>query len=110
MRACEIHIRNRVLPRRFRLWAGCLALVAMASTGAISPAKAVDLQNRDRKPYDVVVNRADGSSDTITVKAGQKVENICTDCVILVGNSSVETKGRTTVKIEGGQVSIASQR
>ena len=78
--------------------------------GAASSAKAVDLVNRDRKPYEVVVNRTDGSSETIAVKAGQKVDNICTDCVILVGNSSVETRGRATVKIEGGQVSIASQR
>jgi len=105
MSACEIHIRNRVL-----LKAGCFVLAGIACIGAGSEAKAVDLVNRDRKPYDVVVNRADGSSDTVTVKAGQKVDNICTDCVILVGNSSVETRGRATVKIEGGEVSIASQR
>ena len=110
MSACEIHIRSRVLPTRFRLWAGCFVLAGIASIGTVSPAKAVDLVNGDRKPYQVVVNRSDGSSDTVTVKAGQKVENICTDCVILVGNSSVETRGRATVKIEGGQVSIASQR
>jgi hypothetical protein len=56
------------------------------------------------------VNSADGASQTLTVKAGERVKDICSDCVILVGNSSVETKGRTTVKIEGGEVSIASQR
>ncbi len=105
MSACEIHIRNRVL-----LKAGCFILAGIAFIGTGPEAKAVDLVNRDRKPYDVVVNRADGSSETISVKAGQKVDNICTDCVILVGNSSVETRGRATVKIEGGEVSIASQR
>lgn len=74
------------------------------------PAQAVDLVNRDRAAHEVTVNGADGSSETRTVKAGEKVKDICSDCVILVGDSSVETKGRTTVKIEGGEVSIASQR
>ena len=110
MSACEICITKRISPTRVRQWAGYFVLAVVASIGLISPAKAVDIVNRDRKPYDVVVNRADGSSETVTVKAGQKMENICTDCVILVGKNSVETRGSTTVKIEGGQVSIASQR
>ena len=105
MSACEILIRNRVV-----LKAGYFVLAGIVCIVAGSEAKAVDLVNRDRQPYDVVVNRTDGSSETITVKAGKKVDNICTDCVILVGNSSVETRGRATVKIEGGEVSIASQR
>jgi hypothetical protein len=75
-----------------------------------SEASAVDLENRDRKAHEVTINRADGSSETLTVKPGQRIEDICNDCVVLVGESSVETRGRATVKIEGGEVSIASQR
>lgn len=70
----------------------------------------MDLENRDRKAHEVTINRADGSSETLTVKPGQRIEDICNDCVVLVGESSVETRGRATVKIEGGEVSIASQR
>jgi hypothetical protein len=73
-------------------------------------AKAVDLENRDRAPRKVVVNGADGSSQSITVKAGELVKDICSDCVILLGDSSVETRGRATVKIEDGKVSIVVQR
>ena len=93
---------------------GLLRKAALALVGALSvagsPAQAVDLVNRDKAPHEVTVNGADGSSKTLTVKAGAKVTDICSDCVILVGASSVETKGRATVKIEGGEVSIASQR
>lgn len=71
---------------------------------------AVDIENRDRKEHEVTINRADGSSETLTLKPGQKLPDICTDCVILVGENSVETRGRATVKIEGGKVSIASPR
>jgi len=85
-------------------------LLTSAVVVATSQAFAVDLVNRDRAAREVTVNNADGTSETLTVKAGQKVTDICSDCVILVGNSSVETKGRATVKIEGGEVSIASQR
>jgi len=108
MTACETLFHKRGAGRvRFP---GATVLAVMSGLIASAPAKAVDLQNRDRKPYDVIVNGADGSSTTITVKAGESVKDICGDCVILVGDSSVETRGRATVKIEGGKVSIASQR
>jgi hypothetical protein len=81
-----------------------------AVIATVSPAQAVDLVNRDKAAHEVTVNGSDGSSKTVTVKAGQKVSDICSDCVILVGTSSVETRGSATVKIEGGEVSIASQR
>jgi hypothetical protein len=108
MTACEIKSRTkkdecRALSRVV-LALGCV-IIATAF-----PAQAVDLVNRDRASHEVTVNGADGSSQTLTVKGGQKVNDICSDCVILVGRSSVETKGRATVKIEGGEVSIASQR
>lgn len=77
---------------------------------AAGSAEAVDLVNRRRVAREVVVNQVDGSSKTIAVRAGQKVENICDDCVILVGASSVETRGRVTVRIAGGVVSVESQR
>jgi hypothetical protein len=91
-----------------RRYVGVMLALMGISTG--TPAKAVDLVNRDKAPHEVVVNAADGSSKTLTVKAGGKITDVCADCVILVGNSSVETRGRVTVKIEGGEVSIASQR
>lgn len=104
MTACEIQSRiNSVL--RKAVWACAGALIAMAF-----PAQAVDLVNRDKAPREVTVNAADGSSQKLTVKGGERVKDICSDCVILVGKSSVETKGRATVKIEGGEVSIAAQR
>lgn len=104
MTACEFQSRiNGVL--RKAVLAGAGGLIAMTF-----PAQAVDLINRDNAPCEVIVNGADGVSQKLTVQAGEKLKDICSDCVILVGNSSVETKGRTTVKIEGGKVSIASQR
>ena len=104
MAACDIKPRYNGALRK-----AVLALVSAVAVAA-SPAQAVDLVNRDKALREVTVNGADGSSKTLTVKAGQKVADICNDCVILVGSSSVETKGRATVKIEGGEVSIASQR
>ena len=76
---------------------------------AVSPVQAVELVSRDKVPRDVTVNRADGSSDTITVKPGEKVADVCEECIVLLGTTSVEAKGKDTVRIEGGKVSIRSQ-
>ncbi len=106
-------MRTREFPFDWRGVGQSAALVIMALgvvLFAAPPAEAVDLVNRDRVPREVVVNQADGSSRTITVRAGEKVENICDDCVILVGAGSVETRGRLTVRIAGGVVSIESPR
>ncbi len=84
-----------------------LALAAMLSWAL--PAHAVDIENRDNVPRDVTINSADGSSDTITVKAGAKMTNICGDCVILTPTSSVEARGKAKVKIERGDVAILSR-
>jgi hypothetical protein len=104
MTACEIQNRTNGVLRK-AVWACAGGLIAVTF-----PAQAVDLINRDKAPREVTVNSADGVSQTLTVKGGERLKDICSDCVILVGKSSVETKGRTTVKIEGGEVSIASQR
>ena len=85
-------------------------MIVIAGIGAAFPARAVDLVNRDRTPHEVIVNRTDGSSTTLTLTPGQRVADVCSECVILVGNNSVETKGRVTVKIEGGKVSVDSRR
>jgi len=87
-----------------------LGIVVGVGLLASSPARAVDIENRDKKPQEVVINRTDGSSETLTLKPGQKLIDVCADCVILVGESSVEARGRTIVRIEGGVASIASQR
>ena len=76
---------------------------------AVSPALAVELVSRDKVPRDVTVNRADGSSDTITIKPGEKVAEVCEECIVLLGSTSVEAKGKDTVRVEGGKVSIRSR-
>jgi hypothetical protein len=77
--------------------------------GSALPAWAVDVVNRDRKPQEITVNSADGESKTIILRPGERVNDVCTDCVILTNTSSVETKGKTTVKIEDGELSITSR-
>ena len=105
MAACEISFKGRaVVLKRFVCLA--VAVVGLSAHAAF----AVDIENHDRQARDVTVNRSDGSSETISLKAGQRLENICNDCVILSKSTSVEVRGRATVKIEGGEVSIASQR
>ncbi len=89
---------------------GFAFVVTTLCVGGAGRADAVDLVNRDRVAREAVVNRADGSSETITVGPGQRLQNICDDCVILVGMSSVETRGRTVVRIERGEVSIEAKR
>ena len=79
-------------------------LIAIAS-----PALAVELVSRDKVPREVTVNRADGSSDTIAIKPGEKVTNVCEECIVLLGPTSVEAKGKDTVRVEGGKVSIRSR-
>jgi hypothetical protein len=93
---------------RVPAWAG-IALVAALTVGAHA-AYAVDVVNRDKVQREVTVNRADGSSDKLTLKPGQKLPGVCSDCVVLMGDTSVEAKGKMTVKVEGGKVSIGSQR
>jgi hypothetical protein len=93
---------------RVPAWAG-IALVAALTIGAHA-AYAVDVVNRDKVQRDVTVNRADGSSEKFTLKPGQKAVGVCSDCVVLMSDTSVEAKGQMTVKVEGGKVSIGSQR
>lgn len=76
------------------------ALAILVST----PALAVDLVNRDRVEREAVVNTNDGQSNVITLKAGERVANVCTACVILVGDTSVEVTGREVAVIQGGKV------
>jgi hypothetical protein len=80
---------------------------ALAILGAAAPAGAVDLINRDRTPREAVVNRSDGQSEVITLKPGQRIADICTVCVILVGDTSVEVTGRVTVTITAGRAEVA---
>ena len=105
MNACEILAKAETVAKR-----SVYVALAFWLLVAATPAKAVNLENHDRQPREVTINRSNGSSETLTLKPGQRLENICTDCVILVGESSVETRGSATVKIEGGEVSIASER
>ena len=92
---------------------GRVLRIAAASLGLMSltnSAHAVDLANGDKVPREVVVNGSDGDSKVVKVPARQNVTDICTACVILSGDSSVEAVGRVTVKIEGGKVSINGKR
>ena len=90
---------------------GCLALAVLTlSIFAAGSARAVDIVHRDRTAHEVIVNRSDGSSEAITLGPRQRLENICDDCVVLVGASSVETRGGTTIKIERGEASLETRR
>lgn len=93
--------------RRGQLLWGVISAVTAAS---ISAANAVDVRNRDRSPREITINHSDGRSETIKVGAGQSIANICSDCVVLAGTTSVEAKGDATVKIERGEVSIDGKR
>jgi hypothetical protein len=88
------------------LWGVTLA----ATTASISATQAVDVRNRDRTAREITINHSDGRSETIKVGAGQSIANICSDCVVLAGTTSVEAKGDATVKIERGEVSIDGKR
>ncbi len=78
--------------------------LAPAAILASAPAMAVDVVNRDRVEREVVVNTSDGQSNVITLKAGERVANVCTSCVVLVGETSVEVTGRVVAIIQGGKV------
>lgn len=80
-----------------------------ASFLAAAPAWAVDLENRDRKEAEVTINRDDGSSETVTLKAGQKINDICSGCMILMSDTSVEVRGREVATIQGGKISAKSR-
>jgi hypothetical protein len=84
--------------------------VFLATMVAAPPAQAVDVANRDRTAREIIINHSDGRSETIKVGAGQRIANICSDCVVLTETSSVEVKGDATVKIERGEVSVDGKR
>ena len=92
--------------RALRIWGVILAI----TTAEASTAEAVDITNRDRVAREVTINHSDGRSETVKVGAGQKIANVCGDCVVLAATSSVEVKGDATVKIERGEVSIDGKR
>ena len=71
-----------------------------------TPAHAVDIVNRDRVAREAVVNTSDGQSNIITLKAGERAADVCTSCVILVGDTSVEVVGRAVAVIQGGKVTV----
>lgn len=76
----------------------------------LATAHAVDLRNRDRADREVTINHSDGRSEIRVLKAGETVADICANCVILSGNSSVEVSGTMTVRIERGEVLIDGKR
>jgi len=86
-----------------RRYSAALMMILLAAT---NEAQAVDLVNSDSVPREVVVNKADGASDVITLAPRQKVNGICESCVVLLDKSSVEATGSVTVRIEDGEVSI----
>ena len=83
-----------------------LVLSGVLIAAGAAPSGAVDIVNRDRVAHDVVINRSDGSSEEITVKARGKLADVCKACVVVVGESTTEATGDVTVTIEGGKVSI----
>ena len=92
--------------RRAQLVWGVISVTLMATTTA----NAVDLINRDRTAREITINHSDGRSETKKVGAGQRIADVCGDCVVLAATTSVEVKGNATVKIERGEVSIDGKR
>ena len=86
---------------------GMISVAALIA--ATSQARAVELVSRDKVPRAVTINRADGSSDTVTIKPGEKVTAVCEECIVLLGSTSVEAKGKDTVRVEDGKISIRSR-
>lgn len=84
-------------------------LVAAAMMSAV-PAAAVDIENRDKVPRDVLLNTEDGDSVQVTVKPHDRATGVCKSCVVLYGGTSVEASGNVTVKVEGGKVSLDRKR
>lgn len=80
--------------------------LVIAGLGIVAPASAVDIINRDKVEREVVVNTSDGQSSVLVLKAGERTANVCTSCVILVGETSVEATGRVLAVIQGGKVTI----
>ncbi len=81
-------------------------LAGAAVTYVAAPAFAVDLVNRDKVVREAVVNHSNGDSVVVTLKPGQRLGDICTACVILVGDSSIEASGRATAVIAGGKITV----
>jgi hypothetical protein len=70
-----------------------------------SQALAVDLVNKDNKPYQVVVTSASGTI-TVLIQPSSVAENICSEvCQIRVKNvGTVEAAYNTSIKIEDGKL------
>ncbi len=105
-----IGLKGGTEPVRVRRVQLLWGVVLAATAAGLSAAQTVDVRNRDRTPREITVNHSDGKSETIKVGAGQSITNICGDCVVLAGTTSVEAKGNATVKIERGEVSIDGKR
>jgi hypothetical protein len=89
----------------------CLAVIlAMAALALAPQAHAVDIENSDRRPHDITINRADGSSELLRVASGQRLENICTDCVVLLHDEAIEALGSVTIRIKDGKLSLKPAR
>ena len=81
-------------------------LASAAVTHLATPAFAVDLINRDKVVREAVVNHSNGDSVVVTLKPGQRLGDVCTACVILVGDSSIEANGRATAVISSGKITV----
>lgn len=80
--------------------------LVIAGLSIAAPTWAVDIVNRDKAEREVVVNTSEGQSNVLMLKAGERVANVCTSCVILVGDTSVEATGRVLAVIQGGKVTV----
>ncbi len=89
---------------------GRSALFAFAIGTAATPARAVDIINKDKVLRVVAVNDSNGDSNAVTLPPKQQFVNVCKSCVILLGNTSVEADGNVVVVIEGGKVSIPKKK
>ncbi|TAL03748.1 MAG: hypothetical protein EPO08_03405 [Rhodospirillaceae bacterium] len=89
------------------------AIAAVVATIAVGcdtgTAWAVDVVNTDKVPREIVINDSDGQSKMLTLSPRGKLSDVCDSCVVLSGNTSAEAAGKTTVRIEGGNVVTGSK-
>ena len=81
----------------------CIALVAILSLAAVSPAQALKLTNRDATEQKMTINENNGSRDQV-LKPSETIDVVCTSgCSIkMQDGEEYEFDGNEVVSIEEG--------
>lgn len=80
-----------------------LALIAAGLFLAAPAVHAADLVNSDSVDYEVQLD--DGKKvSTVSIDAGATLKDVCAECVLTVGTSSIDADGVKVVTIRSGQL------